>query len=153
MRLLQELATIADPDLRFRLVGRPAEAGRKLARSFPFVEYVGALDDQALRREAATWCCFAHPLFVYAKGCSTKLAIGLGWGLPIATTEYGVRGYQWDASLMRLSGTPAELALAVVERSRSEQFPLFQQQTLKIVAQTPSLETVAQNAREFLLGI
>lgn len=152
-RLFEELAGTDDRTLRFRLVGRPSETGRRLAQIFPFVEYVGALDDDALRLEAVTWCCFVHPFFVYAKGCSTKLAAGLGWGLPIATTEYGARGYQWDASVLPLARTPAELALAVIERSRGERFQSFQQQTLGIVAQTPSLETVAQKVRQFLLDI
>jgi hypothetical protein len=150
-RLFEELVKTGDRTLCFRLVGRPSETGRKLAQIFPFVEDVGALDDDALRLEAATWCCFVHPLFVYAKGCSTKLAVGLGWGLPIATTEYGARGYQWDASVLPLAPTPADLALTVIERSRVEGFQSFQQQTLGIVAQTPSLETVAQKARQFLL--
>jgi hypothetical protein len=152
-RLFEELARIGDRNLRFRLIGRPSETGRRLAQIFPFVEYVGALDDDALRLEAATWCCFVHPLFVYAKGCSTKLAVGLGWGLPIATTEFGARGYQWDTSVLPLTRTPAELALSVIERSRVERFQSLQQQTMVIVAQTPSLETVAQKARQFLLEI
>jgi len=152
-RLFEELARRGDRTLRFRLVGRPSETGEKLAQNFPFVEYVGALNDEALRAEAATWCCFVHPLFLYAKGCSTKLATGLGWGLPIATTEYGARGYQWDASELPLARTPAELALTVIERSRVERFQTFQQQTLRIVAQTPSLEAVAQRVRQFLLEL
>jgi glycosyltransferase involved in cell wall biosynthesis len=152
-RLFEALAKTGDRTLHFRLVGRPSETGRKLAQKFPFVEYAGALDDAALKMEAATWCCFVHPLFVYAKGCSTKLASGLGWGLPIATTEYGARGYQWDVSILPLARTPGELALTVLERSRVEGFHSFQQQTFGIVAQTPSLETVAQKVRQFLMGI
>jgi len=152
-RLFEALTKPRDPNFRFRLVGRPAGIGRKLAETFPFVEYVGGLDDAALRQEAATWCCFVHPLFVYAKGCSTKLAVGLGWGLPIATTEFGARGYQWDASVLPLARKPAELAVTVMERSRVEKFQSFQQQTIGIVAQTPSLETTTQKVRQFLLEI
>lgn len=153
MRLFEELARLGDPMLRFRLVGSPDNEGRALAAMFPFVEYLGTLDDAALRREASTWSCFVHPLFVYAKGCSTKLAVALGWRLPVATTEFGARGYCWDTATLPLARTPAQLAQAVIERSRADRFQSFQRQTLEIIAQTPSLAAVADQIRLFLRKI
>jgi hypothetical protein len=152
-KLFEALAKIGDRDLRFRLVGRPVEIGRELSRKFPFVEFAGELDNAALRLEAMTWCCFAHPLFVNAKGCSTKLAVGLGWRLPIATTEFGARGYQWDNSALPLARTPAEMAVMLIERSRVGNFQDYGRQTAGIVAQTPSLEMVAQKIRQFFLQL
>ena len=101
--VLQALSSRASPGFRFRLVGAPQKIGVALMRQFPFVEYLGALSNSQLRSEAATWCCFVHPLFVYAKGCSTKLAVALGWQLPIATTVYGARGYIWDIRRLPLA--------------------------------------------------
>lgn len=152
VQLFNALAAIGAPGLRFRLVGQPPHIGQRLAAAYPFVDYVGPLDDATLRAEAATWCGFVHPLFVYAKGCSTKLAVGLGWRLPIATTSYGVRGYHWDEGALPVSRTPGELAQAVAERSRVAQMPQYQMQTAAIVAQTPSIAEVGGRIRQFLLG-
>jgi hypothetical protein len=150
-KLFDALAGKVSEEFCFRVVGRPEQLGRALHERFPFVEYLGGLDDAALRTEAATWCCFVHPLFVNAKGCSTKLAMGLGWRLPVATTELGARGYKWDGGVLPLARTPADLAISVLERGRVEKFDFFQNQTIGITAQAPSLETTAQKIRQFLM--
>jgi len=152
VRLFDALIGKVPKDFRFRLVGRPDSAGHALAGRYPFVEYLGSMDDAVLRREASTWCCFVHPLFVYAKGCSTKLAVGLGWGIPVATTEFGARGYHWDTTALPLAQTPEQLAAAVLDRSCMRRFAEFQAQTRRLVELTPTLGTVAENVREFLLG-
>jgi hypothetical protein len=100
----------ASPTARLRLVGRPSEAGAKLAREFPFIDYLGALSDGELEAEAQTWCAFVNPIFCYARGCSTKLAVPLSWHLPIATTRAGARGYVWDEKLIPLCDDPIQLA-------------------------------------------
>ena len=151
VRLFDSLAGQVAADFRFRIVGRPVAKGRELQERYPFVEYLGGLDDPALRAEAATWCCFVHALFVNAKGCSTKLGMGLGWRLPLATTELGARGYQWNTEVLPLAANPRDLARMVMERSHPDQFDAFRRQTLAIVAQTPSLAEVAQRARQFLM--
>lgn len=140
------------PDFRFRLVGQPTGRGSALAERYAFVEYLGSLTDPELRSEAETWCCFVHPLFVYAKGCSTKLAFGVGWGLPVATTEFGARGYVWDHMDLPLAKTPAELAKFVLERSSRRDFPRYQQQTARILRRTPALKAIGEDIRAFLLG-
>jgi hypothetical protein len=148
--LFAALAARAPSDLRFRLVGGPASAGEALASRHRFVDYLGALDEPALRAEAATWCCFVNPLFVYAKGASTKLAVGLGWHLPIATTAYGARGYVWDESALPLAKDAQELARLVAERSRLASYERHRAQTLAIAARSPSISQVALQARDFL---
>lgn len=151
LQLLEQLEIVAPPNFRFRLVGGPNDHGRRLATRFRFVDYLGRLDDAALREEAVTWCCFVHPLFVYAKGSSTKLAVALGWGLPVATTEFGARGYCWDSDAVPLARTPKQLAELVISYAHSERYDSLRLQTARIVAQTPTLETVAKNIRHFLL--
>src|SRR5207237_7690665 len=84
---LRELEPTAPPNLRFRLVGGPEHRGRQLAGEFVRVDYLGALNEDALAAEAKTWSCFVHPLFCYARGCSTKLAVALRWRIPIVTTN------------------------------------------------------------------
>jgi hypothetical protein len=136
---------------RFCLVGQPASQGHALAARYSFVEYLGPLSDAQLRSEAASWCCFVHPLFAYAKGCSTKLAFGLGWGLPVATTEFGARGYLWDRRVLPLAESPAELAQLVLDRCSTSQFEKHQQETEYIRAKTPSLKDVGALIRNCVL--
>jgi len=109
-KFLQAFARIAPPRLRVRVVGRPERAGRKLAAMFPHTEYLGPLDDHALEREAATWSAFLHPLFCYARGCSTKLAVAISWGLPIVTTAAGARGYTWRSGMLPMAASPEAFA-------------------------------------------
>jgi hypothetical protein len=93
-----------------RVVGGPQELGRWLADKYGTVDYLGTLDDAALAVEAATWNVFIHPIFCLPRGCSTKLAIGIAWQIPIVTTAEGRRGYLWDHGTMpeaRGAGSPA----------------------------------------------
>jgi hypothetical protein len=150
--LFDALAGEVSPQFRFRLVGAPAERGKTLAQRYPFVEYVGALSDSELRAEAATWCCFVHPIFLYAKGCSTKLAVGMGWGLPIATTAYGARGYRWDWQKLPLADSPASLARLVLQRASKDAFERHCGGTAAIVAITSRIPDVAAEVRAFLTG-
>jgi hypothetical protein len=113
-----------------------------LARRHGFVDYLGPLNDDALRAEAATWCCFVNPIFVYSKGCSTKLAVALGWGLPIATTRYGARGYLWDEGAIPLADDPTELADLVLGHTSAALSLAHCRATDAIVAMSPDLARV-----------
>ncbi|MCX6934327.1 MAG: hypothetical protein NTZ29_16855, partial [Verrucomicrobia bacterium] len=107
-----ELAAALDgfPGIRLRLVGGPVHAGEQLASRFPAIEYLGPIDDHALTNEASTWCAFVNPIFCQPRGCSTKLAVPLSWGLPIATTRAGARGYIWDENQVPFYDDPRALA-------------------------------------------
>jgi hypothetical protein len=148
--LFDELGGRVPAHFRFRLVGQPRARGESLAARYPFVEYVGPLPDSDLRAEAATWCCFVHPMFVPAKGCSTKLGVALGWGLPIATTELGVRGYVWDFAIAPVARSPSELASLVLARCSSSRFEERRSATRGIVRITPSIGGIAVDIRRFL---
>src|SRR5207249_1785916 len=65
--LIQIFDTLEDnvpPEFQFRVVGQPTSKGRALEGRYPFVKYLGVFSDEELRSEAATWCCFIHPMFV-----------------------------------------------------------------------------------------
>src|SRR5262249_41677476 len=68
VQLLDGLNDKVSRDFRFRLVGQPVRQGTVLAQRYPFLDYLGPLSDAELRLEATTWCCFVHPIFLYAKG-------------------------------------------------------------------------------------
>ncbi|HVJ81591.1 MAG TPA: glycosyltransferase family 1 protein [Planctomycetia bacterium] len=112
--VLPEIEARAPAGLRLRLVGGPKALGEAYRRDYPFIEYLGYIDDAALAAEAATWTVFLHPLFCYARGASTKLATGLGWMIPVLATAAGCRGYQWREGGPMLVETAAEFAAAAL---------------------------------------
>lgn len=107
-RLAKELD--CSGDIVLRVVGGPSEVGKRLQEQFKSIDYVGRLSDEQLFEEAATWSAFANPIFCQARGASTKVATALGWGLPVATTVVGARGYRWDESIIPLARSTNELA-------------------------------------------
>lgn len=133
--------------LHLRLIGRPESRGRDLAARFSCLEYLGGLTDAAFKAEAATWGAFVNPIFCYARGCSTKLAVPLGWHLPVASTRAGARGYRWDDSIVPLAEDPRELvALAVRLASASD----ARAAAAALARQSPRLADVAAIVRSAL---
>ena len=146
--LAEALRPVAPHALRLRLVGGGGDAGRDLQRRFPFLEYLGPLDDAALRAEAATWSLFVHPLFWHARGASMKLATAIGWGLPIATTPAGRRGYRWGEGELIEAVEPADLAARIVAvLSDRAQLELARAQTARIARSGPALADSAGRLR------
>jgi hypothetical protein len=95
----RELERQARPvGFELRVCGGPTPVGEGFATRFPFVHYLGRLDDHALRSEAATWSLMLNPVFWLSRGASMKLATALGWGLPVLTTQAGARGYEWGGA-------------------------------------------------------
>ena len=136
---------------RFRIVGGPENIAGLLEKEFPFVEYAGTLHNpRALEEEVATWHCFVHPLFCYARGCSTKLAVALGWQIPIATTSMGCRGYVWREGQMPIADSPqllAKLILSMLNRANAQK---IRDEIRKIALSSPTIEEVAEKIRAFL---
>jgi hypothetical protein len=148
---LQEFAGLAPAGVRFRLVGGPASEGRALAARFAHVDYLGPLDEKALTAEAATWSCFVHPLFCYARGCSTKLAVALGWRLPIVTTAAGMRGYTWREGSVPCAEEPRELAALALRTLEPAAARAVRAQICVAARSAPTLAEVAARLREILL--
>ena len=107
-------------DVVLRVVGGPVEAGDRLQREFRNIRYLGRLSDDALRAEASTWSAFTNPMFCQARGASMKVATALGWGVPVATTVEGARGYRWDDALLPRARNRQDLARLCVEISRGD---------------------------------
>jgi hypothetical protein len=145
------LEAAAPDDLHFRVVGGPEKVGRAFAERFRFLEYVGPLNDAQLETEAATWNCFVHPIFCYPRGCSTKLATGLGWHLPVVTTPGGRRGYVWGAGELPIAETPGELAHLAVSMFRRETAAAARREVQRVAASSPSLDETANIVRNALL--
>jgi hypothetical protein len=108
--VLDQFAKLSTASLRIRVVGGPAKTGRWLAKKYSIVDYLGSLNDAALAEEASSWNAVMHPIFCYSRGCSTKLAMALGWHLPIVTTTMGHRGYEWREGGLVIANEPARYA-------------------------------------------
>lgn len=133
-----------------RIVGGPERAGRAFAQEYPFVTYLGPLDQRGLEAEAATWMCMVHPLFCFARGCSTKLAVGLGWAIPVATTPSGRRGYSWREGELPIAETPDELAQLTLSLRDVERRDRLRRAVQVIGASMPTTEENAELLRRAL---
>lgn len=108
--VLDELKAQDDGTVKVRLVGGPRAAGEALAKAYASIEYLGPLDDDALREEARTWCAFLNPVLWFARGASTKLAVAINWGIPVVSTPAGNRGYVWSSGELATEESPREFA-------------------------------------------
>jgi len=147
---LSALAPIAPADLEVRLVGGPAIDGHALASKYSTVRYLGALDDAALREEAATWSAFAHPLFCWARGCSTKLAVALAWQIPVLTTAAGARGYSWTRGELPIADQPDDFAAAAIRLTSRREADAARCGVIDIVNTAPTIEQVGSLLRRAL---
>jgi len=107
---LSEIERQGPGETRVRVASSSKRQGEFFAERFPFVDFVGRLDDSSLEAEAATWSAFLHPMFCFARGASTKLATGLSWGLPCITTSSGMRGYQLPEGSVVLADSVSDFA-------------------------------------------
>lgn len=143
-QLFGHLVRASAPEINIRLVGGPQEAGTYFSSRFPFVTYLGPLDDALLRCEAATWSAFINPIFWLARGASMKLGTALAWGIPILTTRSGARGYEWrDGHLTITDDNAADFArhlYALLEDSRTSS---NREGVLKVAASSPTASDLA----------
>jgi len=149
--LCEALQAIGTGKLRLRLVTHSRAISRDLCNRYSFVDDLGPLDSAGeMEAEAATWNAFVHPIFCYARGCSTKVATALSWGLPILTTAAGLRGYVWKDGKLPVSGSPKELARLVLAVLQPACAASLREETFKIVRSSPSLLEVGNQIRRDL---
>lgn len=152
VQVLQVLAKDPSQPMQVRVVGGPQSIGEWLAANFPNAKFLGALDDPALDAEASTWNAFIHPIFCLPRGCSTKLAAGIAWQIPIVTTPEGRRGYVWDEGDLLEAGDPEEfvrLCLTLMDVTTAEH---ARRNVMSVAASTPSVARVAGQMRALLGG-
>ena len=131
--------------------GSPNSIGNQLAAKYPFVTYLGYLDNNALETEAATWTCFINPVFYYSRGVSTKLAKALSWGLPVVTTTIGCRGYVWTMGSLNIADTAMEMAIAIQTLSNDSLFIAnSDKQIRELVSSIPKLSENENHLRAFI---
>lgn len=134
-------------DIRVRIVGGPERRGLEVARQFTSVDYLGPMDDRGLETEAATWMCAIHPLFCYSRGCSTKLAILLGWRIPVLTTPQGCRGYSWIHGEIPLAEGPEALVELAAQMKVEKRRVAIRNEIVRAADSSPTLDEVANKVR------
>ncbi len=124
--------------IQVRLVGGPEKIGHLISEQYPFVHYCGFLSEEAVEKEVATWCLFLNIAWYYSRGVSTKLGKALNWGLPIATTSIGLRGYNIDYSGVCIVNTPEEM-VSLIENTvfQPENLQQMSDNTRRIVVNAP----------------
>ena len=83
--------TVQPPSIR--IVGYGEKIGKEFQNHYPFVKYLGELDEENAQTEIGTWSLFLNPIFWLSRGASMKLKKALSWGIPTITTSFGMRGY------------------------------------------------------------
>jgi len=78
-------------------------------------------------------------------GCSTKVATGLSWGLPLLTSRAGLRGYQENG--IPTCDTPAQMAERAAKLMLPDVASKARQQTLEVLAAVPSMQEIALKFR------
>lgn len=145
-----EAMEIQNPKMRVRIVGGPIDIGNWIQKKYKNVVYLGKLNDTELANEAQGWRAFLHPIFCIPRGCSTKLATGLNWQMPIVTTEPGMRGYEFKDGSMLLGETPEEFASCCSSLLDSNSLKDAHQEIVKISHTSPSLNEISVRIRKIL---
>jgi glycosyltransferase involved in cell wall biosynthesis len=152
LRFARALDGTAPDELRLRVIGGPEKVGRTFAQQFRHIEYLGPLSDEELEADAATWNCFVNPMFCYPRGCSTKLAVGLGWQIPVLTTPAGCRGYVWRAGQLPIADTAEGMARLAIGMLNRETAAAARREIQRVVETSPTLEEVAAKVHGALLA-
>lgn len=149
--LLDEFKKLDIGRLKVRVVGTPVCWGKKIQNHYSFVQYLGELSDDDLRKEAATWSFFLNPIFWYSAGSSIKLGKGISWGIPIASTLPGLRGYEWKSGRLLLADNPQDMAVKVLKELNSlERINFWADQTRQIASSGVSKEELVNRLNRMM---
>jgi hypothetical protein len=135
---------------RIRIISSSKQAAEWLQRRFKTIDYLGPLSEPEAKAEAATWNAFLHPIFCGARGCSTKLAQAIGWGIPIVTTELGHRGYTWQEGSLVIGNTPQDFARQCISLLEPSSAGQAREEVLRVMATSPGKETIVRRISDFL---
>lgn len=151
--VIDEIERSGITDLHIRVIGGPTHLGQWLTARSGAIEYLGPLSDEGLILEAASWNGFVHPIFCLPRGCSTKLAGGLSWAMPIVTTAAGRRGYQWREGGVIEVDTPRDFVLAMQSLMEQSVEQVAAKAVWNAVNSAPTIDDVATMVARFIAGV
>ena len=137
-----------------RIIGQPIHIGRNLESKYPFVKYLGGLNNEELLFEVKNWKYFINPIFYYSRGASMKLAKAIEWEIPIITTTAGKRGYAWqEGSLIETGNTAIEFANEMLKLDADPiHYNTLASEVIKIKQSTPTALQQGKKLRALLTG-
>ena len=139
-KVCEAIRKINPGNFELRLVSSCNDSGEALEKEFPFVTYLGYLEEEKLIKEAGTWTFCINPVFYYSRGVSTKLGKALGMGVPVITSNIGMRGYLWREGKILSCDTPEEMARLILQHANNlEDAHFYRNETLKMQASSPGL--------------
>ena len=150
--LCEQLSKLSHHQISLHLVGSGKERAMLLEKEYSFIKYLGHLSNDQLKIEIDTWTFGLNPVFYYSRGVSTKLGKILGMGIPVITTDKGMRGYKWDEGKILVCQNEKEMAELIIENAKSEKFYLaYKEEVQKIQETSPSLSLMMREIT-MLLG-
>lgn len=136
---------------KIRLVGAPEIAGKAFEEKYPFIEYLGKLENEQLINEVASWSLFLNPVFWYSRGSSTKLCQAINWGLPIISTPAGRRGYVLsDEGIVTNNHNPSIFVDSIIKALNSKEVLSRLETSSKKNAEEFDKRKYAENLNKFL---
>jgi hypothetical protein len=137
--------------IEIHLVGGGSERGYALEKEYPFVKYLGYLSNEKLNEETATWTFALNPVFYYSRGVSTKLGKSLGNGMPVITSEIGLRGYEWKNGILPTCKNANEMAILIDRLSKKDsEVKLYKEEVLKIQNSSASYLQIMEKILNFI---
>jgi hypothetical protein len=138
-------------DLTIRLAGGGAERGKELEQKYSFVQYLSYLPEEELIKETSSWTFALNPVFYYSRGVSTKLGKSLGMGLPVITTQKGLRGYEWKEGELPVANDAEEMAMMIDKFSRDPAAcEHYKNEVYKIQQSSPAYEQMMSEIKKLL---
>lgn len=120
-------------DLKISIIGSPQSIGQYFQNKYPFISYIGELLDNQLEQEISTWALFLNPVFWYSMGVTTKVAKAIEWGIPVITTKFGLRGYEWTKGQMSIVNNENDMAKFIISHlNNSELIEKLKQEMIEI---------------------
>ena len=147
----EAMQKINEKNVTVHLVGGGKDRGLMLAKQYPFVKYIGYLNEEDLINELSTWAFALNPVFYYSRGVSTKLGKALGMGLPVITTDKGMRGYEWQEGVLPVCKDASEMAGLIQKLPFNlSEIEHYNKEVIKIQQSTTSLKDIAEKIFQIL---
>lgn len=151
--ICEELASIDNKKIQLQLVGSGKIRGEALQKEYSFVKYIGHLSNEQLYVEINSWTFALNPVFYYSRGVSTKLGKILGAGIPVITTDKGLRGYTWNDGELPVCSNAFEMAELIIKNSNDKfSYTYYRSEVKKIQQSAPSLATMMTDILKLIDG-
>lgn len=138
-----------------RIIGYGEEIGREFEKNYPFVNYLGELDEENAQSEIETWSLFLNPIFWLSRGASMKLKKALSWGIPTITTSFGMRGYDLpEGAVIRTKSTVDDFCIEATKAlGQPEKIDRIRQVLEEDTFDQASIKYVSENFMVFMKRI